>query len=297
MKTRCQSLALRTALEYAEQITIIWNLDDDNACNFDYFPEDRILIKNDDFVPTPWGGEGFLSKNLEEKKHVWKHGFNSQLKKGERTLSLFVGQTSINRFTHDERRQQASATDHWILDQIKSCEQGYRAYHREFPPPYFWHHKRWSDAYKRGRAQLDEWEKRRRAHFNKIIHPPLLGALGILIKEFGDCSSYTVFGNADDKNEYVSWRRRNLNHPARKLQGQKRLEADLVREWPSIAAQLAPYFRCDSGQLKAVERAVAKGRISTRAARQWLQKHHLLNRLNDGIRAEKRQQPKQQIAA
>jgi hypothetical protein len=297
MKTRCQSLALRIALKYAEQITIFWNLDDASACNFDYFPNERILIKTNDCAYVPNGGDEFLTKNLHERKHTWVPGFNTQLKRRERHLVLFVGQTSINRFTHEERRQPTDGVWRWFLEQIISCEQSYRAYYRQFPPPDFWHHKRWSVAYKEGEAQNAEWQKQRQASFNRYIHPPLLGALGVLIQEFGDCSSYTVFGSLADKNEYVKWRLRNINHHSRKLQNQKLLEADVSREWPSIVAQLTPHFRSGDWQIKTIERAVAKGKLSTRGARAWFKKQHILNRLNDGIKARKTQQPIEEIAA
>jgi hypothetical protein len=49
--------------------------------------------------------------------------------------------------------------------------------------------------------------------------------------------------------------------------------------------------------VKAIERAVAKGKLSTRMARAWFKKHQILNRLNDGLKARKTQQPIEEIAA
>jgi hypothetical protein len=72
-------------------------------------------------------------------------------------------------------------------------------------------------------------------------------------------------------------------------------------EWMGILSLLgvlpADQSSSQKAILKSVKRAVAKCKLSTLAARKWFQKHHILNRLNDGIKAEKRQQPTQQIAA
>jgi hypothetical protein len=62
-------------------------------------------------------------------------------------------------------------------------------------------------------------------------------------------------------------------------------------------AQLTPHFRSGDWQIKTIERAVAKGKLSTRGARAWFKKQHILNRLNDGIKARKTQQPIEEIAA
>lgn len=49
--------------------------------------------------------------------------------------------------------------------------------------------------------------------------------------------------------------------------------------------------------VKSVTRAAAKGKLSTRTARAWFKKHQILNRLNDGLKARKTQQPIEEIAA
>lgn len=72
-------------------------------------------------------------------------------------------------------------------------------------------------------------------------------------------------------------------------------------EWMRILSSLGVMPTDQSNSLKAivksVTRAVAKCNLSTKAARKWFQKHHILNRLTDGIKAEKRQQPKPKLAA
>lgn len=287
MKTRCANDGLQRAMQYAQQINIVWNLDDEEARSFCFYPQSQIIMPlYDERMTAPTGGGAFLRKNIDEEKHRWLPSFHSQLNQGKQVLFLFVGQVTVNRFTRDTLIEDSDRVWRWHLDNLKGCEQEYRAYYRIQPPPSPWDYKRWSVDFKNAEIAYDQWNAQRRACFIKEIHPKLLGTLGVLIDAFGDCSSYTITGGRVDKENYCRRLIKVINHHNRKLDGQKRLESFIAKDWPSIVQKLMPHFRADGRELKAIQRAHSRGKISTAAARAWFAKQNLLSRFIGWAKSE-----------
>jgi hypothetical protein len=70
-----------------------------------------------------------------------------------------------------------------------------------------------------------------------------------------------------------------------------------IRKLVEIRRPLVRKNEANSTLINAVHRAMRRGNLSTKAARAWFKKHQILNRLNDGIKARKTQQPIEEIAA